>query len=389
MHRTFQKYRYFFIELIICIILAILLVVFSLFRLSTPISEWWSRNAISLYQKVFAPFIRLIPFSLIELFFIILVVLLVVLLVTAIVLFVRNPKKKKGLNVIMWIPMLSLLFVTVYQGTAGIAYSREDLPLVLYEDEIENETYLEIAEYFIDDLNECASHLDFDEKGDAICPYSFDELNDILIEEYHKYDYCEYLSEGIYKTKKMLIPWVFSQSHITGMFFSVTTESIINTDMPVASWGNTMLHELSHSRGVMREYDAQTMALFVGIQSDDYYVRYSTYFETIYCIQNLVRAVDSTAWNPLYNKIDIRVRNNWSYESEYWSEYHLFSDIGNWFNNLYLRLITNGNDTTEAYTDPGATITPSESEEEPPIISLSLYQQMYVSVYYDVLALHN
>ncbi len=389
MHRTFQKYRYFFIELIICIVLAVALVVFSLLRLSTPIAEWWTRNAISLYQKVFAPFMRLIPFSIVELFFIILVALLIVLLVTGIVLLIKNPKKKKGLNVLMWIPMLALLVATVYQGTAGIAYSREDLPLVLYEDEIDNDTYLEIAEYFIDDLNECASHLDFDEKGDVVCPYTFSELNDILIEEYHKYDYCEYLSEGIYAPKEMLIPWFFTENHITGMFFSVTTESIINTMIPKASWADTMLHELSHSRGVMREYDAQTMALFVGLQSDDYYVRYSCYFETIYCIQNLVRAVDATAWNALYFKIDKNVRNNWTYESNFWSEYHLFKDIGDWFNNLYLRLITNGNDTTSSYTDPGATVTPSEDEKEPPKITLSLYQQMYVSVYYNVLALYN
>ncbi|MCD8204771.1 MAG: DUF3810 domain-containing protein, partial [Coprobacillus sp.] len=306
-----------------------------------------------------------------------------------IVALVRQPrgKKKKGLNILMWIPMISLLVVTVYQGTAGVAYSREDIPLVLYEEDVDNETYLEIAEYYINDLNECASHLDFDENGDVICPYTYDELNELLMEEYHKYDYCEYLSPHMYKTKEMLFPWVFTQGHITGMFFSPTTESIVNTTQPAASWAHTMLHELSHSRGVMREYDAQTMALFVSIQSDDYYVRYSCYFETIYCIQNLVRAVDSSKWNELYNKIDIRVRNNWSYENEFWNSYHLFKDIANWFNNLYLGVMHN--DTTSSYTDPGATVTPSEDEKEPPKVSLSLYQKMYVSNYYEALALHN
>ncbi|MCD8209589.1 MAG: DUF3810 family protein [Coprobacillus sp.] len=385
MKKWIKNNTYFFVQLCVTLFFLILLVVFLCIRSSVAASEWWTRHAISDYLYLFGNMNRWLPFSVTEVLIVLFVVALIVLLVMGIVKLCKK-KWKTALHLLVFIPILALGAVAWYYGSAGIAYNREEVPLILYEEDLSEEELEEIVRYFANDYNEISEQLEYNEEGDVILPYTFDELNDILIEEYSKYE-SDYLSNNILDLKEMVFPWFFCEIGITGMFFSITTESIVNTMQPNASLPFTMLHELSHSRGCMREYDAQLMATFVAIQSDNIYVRYSGYFSTMYSMFNLASAISSSLYSELYNARTPQIKANVAYNNNFWDQYTLFEDIGTWFNDLYLKWFSH-TDTSD-YHDPGSSVTvePSENPQEPPkkTITLSTYQKMYVSLYMGVL----
>ncbi len=380
--KKIRKNTYFIVELVVTLFFGIILLVSSLIRLNSAASEWWTLHISYWFQKIFAPVNRLIPFALTELLIALFVVAIIVLLVLGIIKLCQR-RYKKGLHLLMWIAILGMAAGATYQGTAGVAYSRPSIPFIFSDtSDLDEDDYYAIGQYFVDDFNDVTSQLEFNEEGDVISPYTFDELNDLLIEDYMQYE-SSYLYDDIYPTKEMMWSWLFCELNITGMYFSISTESIINMKQPNSDMPFTMLHELSHSRGVMREYDAQLMATFVSLQSSNPYVRYSGYIATFYSLQNLITATCGGAkWNTLYYQLDQHIVDNYSYRTNFWSQYHILDDIGDWFNNLYLRIFGSGGESTDSYVDPGASQNPSTGK-----ISLSTYQKIYVSLYFDELGI--
>ncbi|MCD8195279.1 MAG: DUF3810 domain-containing protein [Coprobacillus sp.] len=376
-----KKNLYFFVELMVTLFFGIILLVSSLIKLNTDASEWWTLHISYWFQKIFAPLNRLIPFSLTEILIAAFVIVIIVLLVFGIIKLCKR-RWKKGLHLFMWIAILGVAVGALYQGTAGVAYSRKSIPFTFADTEtLTEDDYYAIGQYFVDDFNYCSSKLEYTEEGDVISPYTFSELNDLLIDDYMQYE-SSYLYDDIYPTKEMMWSWLFCEFNVTGMYFSLSTESIINMKQPTSDMPFTMLHELSHSRGVMREYDAQLMATFVSLQSKDPYVRYSGYLATFYSLQNMIVATCGGAkWNELYYQLNDNILANYTYRTDFWAQYHILDDIADWFNDLYLRIFGNEGGTG-SYVDPGSSTNPSTGK-----VVLSTYQKMYVSVYYDELGI--
>ncbi len=383
MKKWIKNNTYFFVQLCITVFFLLLLIVDLIIETNVGASEWWTRNVFWGYQKVFGTINRWFNFSITEVLIILFVVALLVLLIMGIVRLCQK-RWKPALHLLMFIPLLAMIVSAWYVGTAGIAYHREEIPFVFYDEELSEDAMKDIIRYYADDYNKISEELDFDDDGNLIMPYTFSELNDLLIDEYLQYS-TSYLSPEIYDLKKMVIPWFFSEIGTTGMYFSITTESIVNTWMPNAGLPFTMLHELSHSRGCMRESDAQLMATFVAIQSDNIYVRFSGYHETMYTMYNLAYAIDPAFYTELINNRTTQIISCNRYDSSFWNEYTLFDDISDWFYNIYLNLFS-GTDKSD-YSDPGAVVSPSPDNPSEKTITLSTYQNIYVSKYYGCLSI--
>jgi len=346
-------------------------------------SEFWTRTYYRFLQSAFGPLASLVPFSLAEAFFILFGAALVILVVFIIV----DLAKKRYWPSLDKLAMLSLVTLTTfacYFSTAGIAYGRSEVDIPQYQGEVEYTRYVEVVEHFIADFNYCASELDFDESGSVIKPYTIAELSVLLKMEYAELE-SDYFVAFTPNVKPMFLSFLFTEFHITGVFFAPTTEPNVNyltTDAQIAS---TMAHEIAHAKGAMREEDANLVAAYILLNSDDPYLRYSGYITTFYSIIGLADYVgDDDKHHELYNSLSPDIRSDCKYMSEYWKAHDLLDDIATWFNNLYLSIV--GNEGVSSYVDSpttGETTDPDTGETISYIEEFSPFQKLYLHFFFE------
>ncbi len=361
------------------IVLGVLLTIFVLFiilKTNVGVAEWWTTHFVNFYLNVFGHITKYIPFSITEVVMVGVIFLSIVFLVFCLI-YLFKKKFYRSLQMLLNLSLVVLSVFTLYQVTAEMAYNREKLNLNLYENKVEKTEFRSVIEYFIKDLNECCEHLEFKDNGDLIEPMSHQELNKQLEEEYKKLD-TKYLLNFTTSTKQMMTSFLYREFHITGVTFMPTAEANVNYMNVASGKPFTYAHELAHTKGSMREADADLIAAYITLHSDSYYLRYSGYY---YTIGSLLSLADYTGveneYNSLASTIDLRFFKNCQFNSDYWKAHNMWSDFANWVNDIYLK-ISGVKEGTENYGDNKPKVDPGTKE----ITSFSSYQKLYFSLYY-------
>lgn len=339
-----------------------------LLRRIPTVAEWWSTHVSAAYVALAGRITAIVPVSLFELLVIAVVVWGVSLVAMGIVFLVR--KRYFGVLCGALSVCLAVLFVlNVYTATAGFAYYRPRLALPMSGNEQSEEFVFAAADHYYDDYVALAERFPRDEKGNVIPPYSLRELSRKLTEAYDKADIA-YLYRYTPRGKGMANSWLLSWLRLTGITFLPTAEPNVNKAMPASEIPQTMAHEMAHAKGVMREGDANLVAYYVLINSDDDYLRYCGYFSCFGNIQNAVRI--TTDDEAIYEKyrlpavIGTEIGNTYAY----WSRQpDIIGKISEFFNNLYLKLNGAGNGTGSYgdATDSDIVDTGEKDEEDKPI----------------------
>ncbi len=143
-----------------------------------------------------------------------------------------------------------------------------------------------------------------------------------------------------------------------------------------------MAHELAHAKGVMREEDANLVALYVCFSSVNTYLRYSALFNTFYALMNLLRYIgEPTAYASMYQTLSLNIRKDYQYQNTYWSQYDLLDDIATWVNDTYLKIF--GNEGVSSYVDVPDVITIEDGENTIEVIrEFSPYQKLFLYFYF-------
>ena len=364
---------------IILFSLLITLIILLLLRNYHDFCESYSRTVVRAYTFIFGHIFSFFPFSIFELF----VIGTVIYAVAWIVFFIINTKKtgiKNSYHMILRLGIIALTVTTVYQATAGMEYARKPVEIPLHHELIENpKDYKEICFSFEDDFNYCASQLEYDENGCVVAPYSQDQLITNLEKEFAKYD-SDYMHGYTPKAKSMYFTgWFYRAMSISGVSFVPTGEANYNVLNPDGYAPFTIAHELAHAKGVMPEENANLVAAFICLNSEDPYIRFSGYNETIWSLASLVEATNvADDYYEFYQRVDPNIYRNNTYENKYWSDHAVFDKISNWFNDWYLKL--NNDEGTISYTD---NIDVIHTETEYVVNSYSRYQALYMWLYFD------
>ncbi len=271
--------------------------------------------------------------------------------------------------------------IALYQATAEMAYNRHSQPIQVYEEKVEKTEFRKINDYFIADMNEVTKDLQFEENGEVVCPYSISEMNDLLAEEFKRLDndYDGYFTSFTTRAKPMVSSFIYRELHITGVTFMPTTEGNINYLNVNALKPITFAHEILHTKGVMKEEDADFIALYLMLTSNNSYFRYSGYYFSLSSLNYLASLTGvETDYEEVINSLNINYKNNRAFGSQYWKEHNAFADFGNWINDLYLK-ISGEKEGTDSYNDTPTHVDPDKKE----VISFSLYQKLYFKLYYD------
>ena len=371
-----KKIKWTIISSCFILLFTIFLIVINVLKNNAYFAEFWTINVARPINNIVGHISSFIPFSLTEFFFINLFLLIIMFLVFFIV-YLKKKKVISATNQLLNIAFTILLTISCYTFSCGLAYNRLPLPIVL-NNEGNKEEYLDVINYYTDDLNSCTSQLSFKSSGDVISPYSFKQINKLVQDAYHILDGNNYYASFTSSSKKMLSSFIYREFQITGVTFSPFNEANINTLNVTCDIPFTIAHELAHTKGVMREEDANFLATYVLLKSDNYYLRYSAYMRTYYQILSVASYTDNKDdYAIIYQSIAENFLKNQSYNKQYWKDHDALEKISTFFNNLYLK-VSGEKEGVASYE--GGTYYHYDEEEKKLIPSK--YQKLYFSIYY-------
>jgi len=138
--------------------------------------------------------------------------------------------------------------------------------------------------------------------------------------------------------KPVALSSYWSYTGITGMYFPFLGEANVNVDVPDSQLPMIICHEISHTRGIAREQDANLAGFLACISSDRKDFEYSAYqYAFLYCAWDLSIA-DADAYDKVSAMIPGSVRRDWEQNAAYWKAFEgPVQETSTEINNSYLQ----------------------------------------------------
>jgi hypothetical protein len=325
---------------------------------STMVENIYSKNIYKWISQIISTITGIFPFSVAEIMSWVLFVLLVAVSVRYIIdVFMEEneskkiEKERKGfLNVLCSISVIVFLFVTL----AGLNYYR--YPFIKYMNiELQDSTVQELSELTKSltlQANELRKKIPkTDEEGVfqlSVSNYDLSEITDhaftLLSEKYP-------ILKGNYgKAKPVVFSKVMSKTEITGIFSPFTMEANVNIDISDYTIPSTMLHELAHLRGFMREDEANYLAYLAGINSNNIELQYSSTMLALITAGNALYSQNAEMYYKNRDLYSEGVVKDIVANSKYWQQYDdtVISNTSDKINDTYLKA-NNQTDGVKSY----------------------------------------
>ena len=126
--------------------------------------------------------------------------------------------------------------------------------------------------------------------------------------------------KGFYTTPKLIKNSFFmSQTNLMGIYFPFTMEANYNGDMVELNLPDTVCHELSHTKGFIREDEANFIGFLACYNSDNTDYRYSGCIRALkYVLSKCRENCSEDTMNRLYGLLSDGVRTDIDANDEYW-----------------------------------------------------------------------
>lgn len=329
--------RMFVLAAIVCA-LAVPLVVMLAVREDPVTAEWWTTHIQAGWERAVGTFADIFPFSILEVCIVLLIAIGLFLIVR---LFINlcTAKFVKILSGALGLAVAAVCVLDLYVMSMGFGYYRMAMPIAQSCTDYSASQTREIVRYFLDDYNALAESFERDENGTVKSPYTFKELAELMKKEYARLD-DNYFASYTPTAKPVVNSWYLSSMLITGVTFLPVGEATLNINAPSSSVPLTLAHELAHTKGVQREGDAELLARYILLSSDDDYLRYCGYYGAF---DNLLSALllldDRDGYEMARAKMSPLINKEWNFEIKYWrSQPDIIGDIAEFFNDLYLKI---------------------------------------------------
>lgn len=272
-------------------------------------------------------FVSLFPFSVTEIAVVILAGLSIWYIVRVIIQIVKQKSAWKHHLYKMLINVLCVgaIALFLFEICMGLNYYRAEAKDYLSL-EIKKSTTQELYNLCVmlaEDMNKYRAECENDQNGIAVLSdKNRFETSDSARSAYKKMTEDFPILKGAdIKNKPLISSKFFSMCLTTGIYIPYTFESNINVEVPVYTIPSTMCHELTHSRGFMREDEANFFGYLACTYSDRADFKYSgAYLAFDYAFSELYDD-DITLAKKVAKMLDSGVINDINYESEYWDKY--------------------------------------------------------------------
>lgn len=352
-------------RIIVLCALVILFATLIVLKSSTSVCEFFATTFSRAWIFLFGNLFGWIPVSLYELFLIAVLVGIAVFF-ALLIKNVAKRRRQKLLSLVLVAAITLFAFFDVYVATASFAYNREELPKTVYREydpaDFSYEQACALAETFVQRANQAYNATVHDETGNVVYPFTFGKLSEMLAEEYKGLD-DDYFSSYTPRGKRIVNKWIMSQLHVSGVFFAPFGEANVNGNENSLYLPYVLAHEMAHGKGVMREYDADLVAFFVTITSDNPYLNYGSFVKAAFAALNLLKLYPNSlqTYNQLYDKLERGILTERRNYEEFYRQFTLLDGLGEFLNDVYLKL--QKQDGTNSYVKPTQTEFTGEKDD--------------------------
>ena len=360
---------------IVIFLLIAIIVVWAILKQNVNVAEGVTRTVAKGYGKGLSYVSALAPHvSLTELLFVFLILLTIFLLVLAIRDFLKI-RPLSAVSKILDIIIIVLVVAATYNVSCEAAYNRKKMPLPYYQVVVKHDQFVPIYNYFANDLNSCIDSLEFEENGDVKSV----KLDEIVkeVKEAYKIITDPYFYDHFGNVKPMFSSFLYRELQITGVTFNPLAEANVNTldthvDLPL-----TVGHELAHTKGVMREDDANQLSFYICLNSNSPYLRYAAYCAHFVQLEIMASYLKDDE-KPSLVAVKQEFYKTRNYVNDYWKKHNMLGKIGDFFNNLYIKSsgVKEGTDSYHTGTDN------YEYDNTVEELTPSTYQSLFFEKYY-------
>lgn len=177
----------------------------------------------------------------------------------------------------------------------------------------------QLCDYMIAETNAAAAEVKRGKDGKFILTADLDETAKSAMQSLAD-DYPEL--GGWYTTPKAVKNSFFmSQQYLMGIYFPFTMEANYNDEMLPLNAPDTICHELAHTKGFMREDEANFIGFLACDASDNADYRYSGYLRAMkYVIAQCEENCSEETAARLYGSLSDEVCADWNANVEHWQE---------------------------------------------------------------------
>ncbi|MBP1754756.1 MAG: hypothetical protein H6Q59_1154 [Firmicutes bacterium] len=328
------------------LLMPISLILILLAKKSSFFSEQiYAKHIYRIFSRIISLITGLFPFSVAELIVIALPIALLIIVVRFLLLLILDKKERRD----RWIKGLLNLFCTLsillflFTILGGLNYYR--YPFITYSNLEITDSSVEELYALTDSLMQEANTLRAevimtDSQGVFQLSMSDTELAKEANQAYRQLAKAYPVLSGAYAAPKpILLSKLMSQTEITGIFFPFTMEANVNVDVPDYSIPATMLHELAHLRGFMREDEANYIAYLAGMSSDDVELQYSSTMLALIIAGNALYDASPNLYFNIREQYSEGVISDIRANSVYWQQFEdtVVSTVSNKLNDTYLK----------------------------------------------------
>ena len=336
--------------IIIYAVTAFCALLYLLFLISEPFSDFFNRYVSSFFRAVLAHLTSWIPFSLAE-FMLLLIPVWVFLISRAIIKEYGSSMKETLKGVLCILSVLGIVFsIFTLNFAAGYRGSTLDDKLGIARNKVSVDQLYTTSMILLEGIESTVDQVCFETDGFSIMPYNYSGMNDKLIEAYdsatQKYDFIQKLNSRL---KPVMLSEPMSYTHITGVYTFFTGEANINVNFPDYCVVFTAAHELAHQRGIAREDEANFMAFLICLESEDAYVRYCGYLNLYEYVASALSRADKDLFNHSYSQLPEAVKGELRAYSDFYEKYEhsTASKVSETVNNTFLT--SQGTPGTKSY----------------------------------------
>ena len=343
------------------------------------VSEWFTTHIYFSLASVFGRLFEHLEFAVFEVTAFLLALALVILLVFSLYYFVHK-NKENGFSLLTTFALIISLFVFSYVSIASTMYNRKPLDVEEVECVLSKEEVESIATAYFADFNNVAAMQTVDEDGLSVCPYTEKELIQKIKEEYAKLD-SPYFAKYTASPKPIASSYLMTAFAISGISYVPTFEPGYNYMLYFPEKTLTIAHEMAHTKGIMREADANELAYYVLLNSEDNYLKYIGYLYSYTYVRSAL-ALSNSEIEISVPSVAIKDRVQ---GIEFWSEKAVLRNLGKAINEWYLK--SNSQSGTDSYqskdTHEEETIIDDQGNEQTiyHVINFSHVQNMIFALY--------
>lgn len=305
----------------------------------------YAKGIYKLLSQLVSLITGLIPFSIAELIIAALPFILIILAANFIKKMITDKENRKAKAARAFINILCCLSILLLSYTlmGGLNY-------YLYT--FSTYSGLEIRQSSLEELYsltkslalEAAGYRDeissVDENGTFVLSQSFSQLRKTADEAYKSLAEEYPILGGYYGAPKpVLMSKLMSATETTGIFMPFTMEANVNIDIPDFTLPHTMLHEMAHLRGFMREDEANYLAYKAGLASDSIEFKYSSIMHALIHAGNALYSKSPDLYFEIRELYTEGMINDIRNHSQYWAKYDdtVVSTVSNKINDTYLK----------------------------------------------------